>query len=173
MTTMDNSALWALCSNFFFSTFLNLNFSPAGPEWDPWSSWSPCSVTCGWGTQLSSRVCTSTSLVCWNEPELVDEKVQKCHFKKCPSQFKWWHSVQSTTMYIWLLYLLQTGVVLVPVQGPVALAWRSMSAQMITAKRIVSQPLGSNRLLKSVNWKSAPEMVRACSYTITRISWVL
>ena len=64
---------------------------PASPPlgaWSPWSSWSPCSVSCGQGVRMQGRVCRGRK---WQDRELkalcrgVTRRLQVCHLQPCSS----------------------------------------------------------------------------------------
>ena len=64
---------------------------PASPPlgaWSPWSSWSPCSVSCGHGVRMQGRVCRGRK---WQDRELkalcrgVSRRLQVCHLQPCSS----------------------------------------------------------------------------------------
>ncbi|KAG6456286.1 hypothetical protein O3G_MSEX009631 [Manduca sexta] len=51
------------------------------PQWSPWSSWSPCSASCGAGTQARTRRCT-TRAPCAGD----NVQIRKCpDLPKCPT----------------------------------------------------------------------------------------
>ena len=55
----------------------------ASGQWGPWSSWSQCSETCGFGgTQFRTRTCSSNVASCVGP----DRETRKCNHGSCPSQ---------------------------------------------------------------------------------------
>ncbi|KAM9651443.1 SCO-spondin-like [Trichechus inunguis] len=60
--------------------------SCAGPEaWTPWSSWSSCPVSCGGGSQVRTRVCTTLASLPRGQPcSGPDSQTQPCGQQPCP-----------------------------------------------------------------------------------------
>ncbi|XP_037292233.1 hemicentin-1 isoform X2 [Manduca sexta] len=51
------------------------------PQWSPWSSWSPCSASCGAGTQARTRRCTARAPCAGDNVQ-----IRKCpDLPKCPT----------------------------------------------------------------------------------------
>ena len=64
------------------------SFSLLSAEWSSWSAWEPCTVTCGGGTETSSRKCLHESEEAPTEecvPDAhVDVREQSCSTEDCP-----------------------------------------------------------------------------------------
>ncbi|KAL2085025.1 hypothetical protein ACEWY4_020543 [Coilia grayii] len=61
----------------------NLGECPIAGTWQPWSSWDPCTRTCGGGSQKRQRVCKGPFFGGQQCPG-DREEVQSCNDKRCP-----------------------------------------------------------------------------------------
>ena len=60
---------------------------PIDGNWGTWSSWHECSVTCGGGSQTSTRQCNDPPVLYGGqECPGEDEKTQNCNEQNCPSK---------------------------------------------------------------------------------------
>lgn len=61
---------------------------PVNGQWNPWSAWSTCSVSCGGGIRKSTRTCTEVAH--GGKPCVGDtEKTEGCNDFACPVDGKW------------------------------------------------------------------------------------
>lgn len=63
----------------------NLGECPVDGVWQLWSSWDPCTRTCGGGTQRRQRLCMGPFFggkACPGD----SEEVQSCNEKRCPGE---------------------------------------------------------------------------------------
>ena len=60
---------------------------PIDGNWGAWSSWNHCSVSCGGGTQTSTRQCNNPpALFGGQQCAGVDTRTQNCNTHNCPSK---------------------------------------------------------------------------------------
>ena len=61
------------------------SFLPVDGGWSSWTNWSPCSRTCGGGSQYRSRLCDSPKPQHNGQPCTGDGmETRQCNNKKCP-----------------------------------------------------------------------------------------
>ena len=62
---------------------------PIDGNWGTWSSWHECSVTCGGGTQTSTRQCNDPPVLFGGqECPGENERTQNCNEQNCPSKME-------------------------------------------------------------------------------------
>ncbi|ELK23933.1 Properdin [Myotis davidii] len=62
------------------------------PKWSPWSSWTPCSMTCTEGSQLRHRRCLGWDGQCpeKQQPGALEWQLQACENQKCCPEMGGW-----------------------------------------------------------------------------------
>ncbi|CAM9995189.1 unnamed protein product [Lampetra planeri] len=89
---------------------LDLDPCPVDGAWSAWSGWSACSVTCGLGTRVHTRLCDSPApryggRLCPGSEDGRQSQTELCDSShKCPADGKWmewssWSTCMSNTPY--------------------------------------------------------------------------
>ena len=73
----------------FYQSSLNFNikiiFLLVDGDWDTWSQWGPCSVSCGPGQQTKSRTCTNPAPAHGGQACTGNSTdIQSCNDAVCP-----------------------------------------------------------------------------------------
>lgn len=80
----------------------NLKLCPVNGKWSPWSTWFPCSKTCGGGLQTRKRSCINPAPANSGKPcQGVTKETKGCNVNKCPVNGNWsawsaWSSCSKT-----------------------------------------------------------------------------
>uniref|UniRef100_A0A3P9I8F9 Adhesion G protein-coupled receptor B2 n=1 Tax=Oryzias latipes TaxID=8090 RepID=A0A3P9I8F9_ORYLA len=82
-----SSPYGTLCSGALRETRMCNNTVSLHGQWEEWSSWSLCSVTCGRGSRMRTRKCTDGGGVITCERPEIQTKL--CNIAVCPVEGQW------------------------------------------------------------------------------------